>query len=212
MALATYRKKRNFSNTPEPAGKAEKSKQFRFVVQRHNASHLHYDFRLELGGVLKSWAVPKGPSMNPEDKRLAVMVEDHPVSYIHFEGTIPEGNYGAGTVQVWDKGLFVPVDKDTKPISERKALDAIKKGELKFILEGEKIEGGFVLVRLKKDDKNWLLIKHNDDYAVHRHYNSEKLADPEPAKKKKSNAKKAVKKKSAAKAAPKKKKKASKKS
>ena len=197
MALTTYRKKRNFKNTPEPAGKAVRSKQFRFVVQRHNASHLHYDFRLELGGVLKSWAVPKGPSMNPEDKRLAVMVEDHPVSYIGFHGTIPEGNYGAGTVQVWDNGLFIPVDKDTNPISERKALDALKKGELKFVLEGKKIEGGFVLVRLKKDDKNWLLIKHNDDYAVHKQYDSEKFAEKiKPAKKTRS--KKAVVKKKAA--------------
>jgi bifunctional non-homologous end joining protein LigD len=176
MALATYNKKRNFKATSEPEGKAAKKNLFRFVVQRHDASHLHYDFRLELGGVLKSWAVPKGPSMNPEDKRLAVMVEDHPVSYIAFEGEIPEGNYGAGTVEVWDNGVFIPVDKELKEITERAALLALKKGELKIFLKGNKLEGGFVLVRLKKDEKNWLLIKHKDEYATHKKYDSEKLA------------------------------------
>lgn len=176
MALATYNKKRNFKATPEPAGKAGAKNFFRFVVQRHDASRLHYDFRLELGGVLKSWAVPKGPSMNPADKRLAVMVEDHPVSYIHFEGVIPEGNYGAGNVEVWDKGVFIPVDKDLEKLTERQALLALNKGELKFFLKGEKLEGGFVLVRMGKEDKNWLLIKHKDEYAVTRKYDSEKFS------------------------------------
>ena len=189
MALATYNKKRNFKATSEPRGKVEKKRLSRFVVQRHDASRLHYDFRLELGGVLKSWAVPKGPSMNPEDKRLAVMVEDHPVSYIHFEGEIPEGNYGAGTVEVWDKGAFIPVDKDLEKISEQQALKDLDKGELKLFLKGDKIEGGFVLVRFKKDDKNWLLIKHKDEYAVKKKYDSEKfskaaLKRPVKAKKK----------------------------
>ncbi|HEX2627761.1 MAG TPA: DNA polymerase ligase N-terminal domain-containing protein [Chitinophagaceae bacterium] len=196
MALATYNKKRNFKDTPEPAGKAGKKNLFRFVVQRHDATRLHYDFRLELGGVLKSWAVPKGPSMNPEDKRLAVMVEDHPVSYIAFEGTIPEGNYGAGEVEVWDKGLFIPVDEEEQPLTEKQALQWLKGGELKFLLQGQKIEGGFVLVRLK-DEKNWLLIKHKDEYAVKTKYDSERFAAANRKSSKKKAAKKTVKKKAA---------------
>src|SRR5438046_926414 len=159
MRLERYREMRDFSRTPEPRGREilPKKRRLAFYIQRHNATRLHYDFRLELGGVLKSWAVPKGPSMNPEDKRLAVMVEDHPVSYIGFEGEIPKGNYGAGTVEIWDKGVFFPINKEIEKISEKEALLALKKGELKFILKGEKLEGEFVLVRLK-DDKNWLLI------------------------------------------------------
>lgn len=173
MSLATYNKKRNFKQTAEPAGKKETAKKFRFVVQRHQASRLHYDFRLELGGVLKSWAVPKGPSLNPSQKRLAVMVEDHPVSYIGFKGMIPKGNYGAGKVEIWDNGKFEPLDEKHEPISERKALQAIKKGELKFSLKGKKLKGEFVLVRLKDDDKNWLLIKHKDEHAANTIYNAE---------------------------------------
>jgi bifunctional non-homologous end joining protein LigD len=182
MALTKYNTKRNFTATPEPKGKAATKNFFRFVVQRHDASRLHYDFRLELGGVLKSWAVPKGPSMNPADKRLAVMVEDHPVSYIGFEGRIPEGNYGAGTVEIWDKGVYYPINKDHEKISEREALKALDKGELKFLLLGEKIMGEFVLVRLK-DDKNWLLIKHADEYAVRKPYDSEDYRKKSPKKK-----------------------------
>lgn len=183
MPLTTYNKKRNFTDTPEPKGKGNKKNFFRFVVQRHDATRLHYDFRLELGGVLKSWAVPKGPSMNPEDKRLAVMVEDHPVSYIHFEGTIPKGNYGAGEVEVWDKGVFIPVDHELEKLTEKEALRAIEKGELKIFLKGEKLEGGFVLVRLKKDEKNWLLIKHKDEYAINKKYDIEKLSKAKRSKK-----------------------------
>ncbi|HEV7382111.1 MAG TPA: DNA polymerase ligase N-terminal domain-containing protein [Dyadobacter sp.] len=174
MALTTYNKKRDFDDTPEPKGKADKDNQFRFVVQRHDATHLHYDFRLELGGVLKSWAVPKGPSMNPDDKRLAVMVEDHPVSYIDFAGTIPKGNYGAGEVEVWDHGQFFPVDEDLEKLTEKQALAALKKGELKLFLKGKKIEGGFVLVKFKQEGDNWLLIKHKDEYAVDKKYDIEK--------------------------------------
>ncbi len=173
MSLATYNKKRNFKKTSEPAGKKGAGNKFRFVVQRHQATRLHYDFRLELGGVLKSWAVPKGPSLNPSQKRLAVMVEDHPVSYIGFKGTIPKGNYGAGKVEIWDNGSFIPVDENQNPITEKEALQAIKKGELKVELEGKKLKGGFVLVRLKDDDKNWLLIKHKDDHSTNTVYDAE---------------------------------------
>lgn len=168
MALAKYNRKRNFTETSEPEGKADTQSGFRFVVQRHHASHLHYDFRLELGGVLKSWAVPKGPSLDPKDKRLAMMVEDHPVSYIDFEGDIPKGNYGAGHVTVWDKGKFFPVDKDHEKLTEKQALSALHKGELKFSLKGKKLKGEFVLVQLKSDTKNnnsWLLIKHKDEFS-----------------------------------------------
>ena len=168
MALAKYNRKRNFTETSEPEGKADTQSGFRFVVQRHHASHLHYDFRLELGGVLKSWAVPKGPSLDPKDKRLAMMVEDHPVSYIDFEGDIPKGNYGAGHVTVWDKGKFFPVDKDHEKLTEKQALSALHKGELKFSLKGKKLKGEFVLVHLKSDTKNnnsWLLIKHKDEFS-----------------------------------------------
>lgn len=173
MSLTTYQKKRDFKQTKEPKGAKSADKKFRFVVQRHEATRLHYDFRLELGGVLKSWAVPKGPSLNPAQKRLAVMVEDHPVDYIGFKGTIPEGNYGAGKVAIWDKGTFVPVNEKHEPITETKALAAIKKGELKFALKGKKLQGEFVLVRLQDGDKNWLLIKHKDDYAVNKLYDAE---------------------------------------
>jgi bifunctional non-homologous end joining protein LigD len=173
MSLSLYNKKRDFKQTREPRGKANRKSSFRFVVQRHDASRLHYDFRLELGGALKSWAVPKGPSLNPSQKRLAVMVEDHPVDYITFKGTIPEGNYGAGEVDIWDKGTFVPIDGGHDPISEKQALSAIQKGELKFLIKGKKLQGEFVLVRLKKDDKNWLLIKHRDEHAVNTVYDAE---------------------------------------
>ena len=173
MSLATYNKKRNFRKTSEPAGKKQTASKFRFVVQRHQATQLHYDFRLELGGVLKSWAVPKGPSLNPSQKRLAVMVEDHPVDYIGFKGKIPEGNYGAGIVEIWDNGTFEPVNEKHESITEKEALQWLKKGELKFSLKGKKLEGEFVLVKLKDGEKNWLLIKHKDEHSTNTIYNAE---------------------------------------
>jgi bifunctional non-homologous end joining protein LigD len=161
MALEQYNKKRRFSETPEPQGKLERGAQHRFVVQKHRASHLHYDFRLEMDGVLKSWAVPKGPSLDPGDKRLAMQVEDHPVSYFHFEGKIPEGNYGAGTVMVWDTGTW-------EPLGDEHAM--LNKGDLKFRLNGEKLKGEFVLAKMRSrrpgsKGTEWLLIKKKDDAA-----------------------------------------------
>jgi len=180
MSLTKYKQKRNFGDTPEPEGENVKENLFRFVVQRHDATRLHYDFRLELDGVLKSWAVPKGPSMNPEDKRLAVEVEDHPVNYADFFGIIPEGNYGAGTVDIWDHGVYFPVNEDLEKITEKEALKALKKGELKIFLKGENLEGGFVLVRLANDEKNWLLIKHKDAFCDYSRYDIEKIKPVEP--------------------------------
>lgn len=167
MGLSTYRKKRSFDVTPEPQGGKGDLAELRFVVQKHDASRLHYDFRLEIGGVLKSWAIPKGPSLNPEDKRLAMMVEDHPFDYRNFEGVIPEGNYGAGTVIVWDEGAFEPLEPTgSKTSDEKLLLKALKAGSLKFSLHGHKLKGEFALVKLKKAENNaWLLIKHRDEYA-----------------------------------------------
>jgi bifunctional non-homologous end joining protein LigD len=177
MSLTRYRKKRNFGKTAEPKAKVKRSAdQLIFVVQRHKASHLHYDFRIEAEGVLKSWAVPKGPSMNPKDKRLAMMVEDHPYDYKDFEGIIPEGNYGAGIVEVWDKGTVSDMDDSDKRTSEKKLLEGIRKGNLKFKLKGRKLKGEFALVRLRTAGENsWLLIKHNDAYASRTSYSSEDL-------------------------------------
>ena len=162
--LAKYRAKRDFSRTAEPSGEsaAPASKRLRFVIQKHAASRLHYDFRLEAGGVFKSWAVPRGPSLDPADKRLAVEVEDHPIDYGDFEGTIPKGEYGGGTVMLWDRGYWAPEDGfDPEP--------ALNKGELKFVLEGSKLHGSWALVRLRDRERqnryNWLLIKHRDAAA-----------------------------------------------
>jgi bifunctional non-homologous end joining protein LigD len=176
MGLQTYQQKRNFRATPEPRGKiAHSQSKLAFVVQRHKASHLHYDFRLELDGVLKSWAVPKGPSMNPGDKRLAMMVEDHPYSYRTFSGIIPEGNYGAGIVEIWDEGTYSDVDNSGKIDAQRNIRAGLKKGNLKFTLYGKKLKGEFALVRLTKAGNNsWLLVKHRDVHAVNSEYNSEK--------------------------------------
>lgn len=175
MSLSVYKKKRNFKKTPEPLGVNKKSRsKLAFVVQRHKASHLHYDFRLELNGTLKSWAVPKGPSLNPGDKRLAMMVEDHPFDYRKFEGTIPEGNYGAGIVEIWDEGTFSDLDNSDKETAEKKLRAGLKAGSLKVVLYGKKLKGEFALVKLKaKQDNVWLLIKHKDKYSVTEPYNSE---------------------------------------
>ncbi|WP_456312532.1 DNA ligase D [Pseudomonas shirazensis] len=166
MSLSKYNQKRNFKQTEEPKGKIGKSeKDLIFVVQKHAASHLHYDFRLELDGVLKSWAVPKGPSMDPDVKRLAMMVEDHPYDYKDFEGSIPEGNYGAGNVIVWDNGTYTPADGDSA--SAKKTLLAdLNKGRVSFVLKGKKLKGEFSLVKLKgKQENAWLLIKKTDKFA-----------------------------------------------
>ncbi|HET9098378.1 MAG TPA: DNA ligase D [Candidatus Saccharimonadales bacterium] len=166
MALTDYKKKRNFGKTREPAGKVQKRQggNLRFVVQKHHASRLHYDFRLEMEGVLKSWAVPKGPSLNPQDKRLAVMVEDHPLSYRTFEGTIAKGNYGAGEVIVWDEGTYSPVEETDDP--EKILLEQLKAGHLDFTMAGKKLKGRFALIRSAKMEKDgWLLIKKRDEQA-----------------------------------------------
>ena len=175
MGLTVYNKKRNFQETSEPEGKVKKSvSNLIFVVQRHKASRLHYDFRLELDGVLKSWAVPKGPSMNPKDKRLAMMVEDHPYDYKDFEGEIPEGNYGAGIVEIWDNGTYSDIENSPREEAEKNLRAGLKSGDFKFRLFGKKLKGEFVLVKLKgKDDNSWLLIKHRDEYATDEDYNSE---------------------------------------
>lgn len=168
MSLSEYKKKRSFNNTPEPEGKTRKTgTSLKFVIQKHQASSLHYDFRLEMEGVLKSWAVPKGPSLNPSDKRLAMMVEDHPYEYRTFEGIIPKGNYGAGTVIVWDDGTYEPIDKAGNKITEKELLKQLKAGNFHIIMKGKKIRGEYTLVHLKRDnmENGWLLIKIKDGYA-----------------------------------------------
>jgi bifunctional non-homologous end joining protein LigD len=164
MSLTKYREKRNFKVSPEPSGDApaQKARQkLLYVIQKHRATQLHYDFRLEFEGVLLSWAVPKGPSLDPSVKRLAMQVEDHPVDYGGFEGVIPEGEYGGGTVMVWDTGTWTPESPDIA--------EALKKGDLKFSLHGKKLHGSWVLVRThgygSSSGKSWLLIKHRDEFA-----------------------------------------------
>jgi bifunctional non-homologous end joining protein LigD len=172
--LDTYNKKRDFTQTSEPKaeGKSLNKTTHSFVVQRHHASRLHYDFRLEIDGALKSWAVPKGPSMNPKDKRLAVQVEDHPLSYGSFEGSIPQGNYGAGTVSIFDEGQYSPLEVKT----DKEFLKSWKEGSIKFRLEGKILKGDFALVRMQGDSsENWLLIKHKDEYSTDKPFDSEKL-------------------------------------
>jgi bifunctional non-homologous end joining protein LigD len=176
MPLEEYKRKRRFEETPEPPPKVEEKAGHRFVVQKHRATRLHYDFRLEMEGVLKSWAVPKGPSLDPADKRLAMQVEDHPVSYFDFEGTIPQGNYGAGTVMVWDLGTWEPlspqpVNGKYVPGTEAEAVEMLQKGDLKFRLHGQKLNGDFALIHMRarrpgSKGTEWLLIKKHDEYAV----------------------------------------------
>ncbi|QQX75491.1 MULTISPECIES: DNA ligase D [Aequorivita] len=171
MALQDYIKKRKFNKTPEPEGELDDNNAYRFVIQRHKASHLHYDLRLEMEGVLKSWAVPKGPSMNPSDKRLAIMTEDHPVKYLTFHGVIPKGNYGAGVMDIWDEGTY-QVLEDEDPVKQ------LKNGDLKIEFYGKKIKGAFALVKMKRDtEKNqWLLIKKKDAFSTDLHYDAEIFA------------------------------------
>jgi bifunctional non-homologous end joining protein LigD len=162
--LTEYNAKRDFTRTAEPAGRVPKpsGKTLHFVIQKHAASHLHYDVRLELDGVMKSWAVPKGPSLDPSIRRLAMEVEDHPIAYNTFEGTIPQGEYGGGTVMLWDRGTY-EADDDGGPASLRSGYE---KGELRFVMHGKRIRGGFVLARLHRPGRpQWLLIKRRDDYA-----------------------------------------------
>src|SRR5213594_1120758 len=183
MPLEEYKRKRRFAETPEPPPKLEKKSQHRYVVQKHRATRLHYDFRVEMEGVLKSWAVPKGPSLDPADKRLAMQVEDHPVSYFDFEGTIPEGNYGAGTVMVWDVGTWEPLSPEPVkgkfvPGTDAEASAMIKKGDLKFRLHGKRLNGDFALIHMRSrrpgsKGTEWLLIKKQDD-AVIKGYDIEK--------------------------------------
>lgn len=172
VSLKDYRQKRKFDQTPEPKGKAAKSSPgpLRFVVQMHSATRLHFDFRLEFGGTLKSWAVPKGPSLNPLDQRLAVFVEDHPLEYGSFEGIIPKGNYGAGTVLIWDEGTYVERSSADRNQSEAAMLKGLEKGHITFVLNGEKLKGEFALIKFKKDkgQKSWLLVKKRDEHATYK--------------------------------------------
>jgi len=175
MGLKEYRKKRRFDVTSEPSGqekaRAKLRRKLAFVVQKHRATALHYDFRLEWNGVLLSWAVPKGPSLDPSVKRLAMAVEDHPLEYAKFEGIIPEGEYGGGTVMLWDNGGWTPESPDVD--------EALKKGDLKFSLDGKKLRGSWVLVRTKGryqgEKPTWLLIKHRDEFA-----RADDIAEEEP--------------------------------
>jgi bifunctional non-homologous end joining protein LigD len=165
--LSEYKKKRDFEKTAEPAGKrvvARSRHALKFVIQKHAATALHYDFRLELDGVMKSWAVPKGPSYDPKVKRLAMEVEDHPIEYNTFEGTIPKGQYGGGTVMLWDRGTYEPEGGG----GEEALRDGYERGDLKFVLHGKRLEGAWVLVRMRRGESGrsqWLLIKHRDETA-----------------------------------------------
>jgi len=167
-ALKEYKKKRELSRSPEPSGKVTSKKTDKniFVIQKHDSSRLHYDLRLEINGVLVSWAVPKGPSLNPKDKRLAIQTDDHPLDYATFEGVIPESNYGAGTVMVWDIGTYKNIKtKGGKLIPIEQCL---KNGQIEVWLEGKKLTGGFALIKMQDRENQWLLIKMKDEYASAR--------------------------------------------
>lgn len=168
--LKDYKTKRNFNETPEPKPKLSnrQASESIFVIQKHSASHLHYDLRLELNGVLKSWAIPKGPSLNPADKRLAIMVEDHPFDYRNFEGIIPKGNYGAGAVIIWDEGVYSAIGAKDKKESEKMISKGLEKGHLKLAFYGNKIKGEFALIKTHtsdKEDRAWLFIKKSDEFS-----------------------------------------------
>jgi bifunctional non-homologous end joining protein LigD len=183
-SLAEYRRRRQFGATPEPRGNAGPAEGNRFVVQEHHARRLHWDFRLEVDGVMKSWAVPKGPSLNPADKRLAIQTEDHPIEYNKFEGTIPAGHYGAGTVSIWDAGTF-------EPEGAASMREQIERGELKFILYGKRLHGSFVLVKIRPrertEKREWLLIKHRDE-AADPNWHIEESSEAVPPEKKRARA------------------------
>ncbi|MBD3167935.1 MAG: DNA ligase [candidate division Zixibacteria bacterium] len=166
-SLKEYRKKRDFKSTSEPTGKKKKSSDKPiFVIQKHDASNLHYDFRLEIDGVLKSWAIPKGPSMDPRDKRLAILTEDHPIGYAEFEGVIPEEEYGGGTVMIWDRGTYENIKGENDDEEKVKVIKAYKNGHLTVFLHGDKLEGGYALIKTKRGKGDqWLLIKMDDEYA-----------------------------------------------
>lgn len=171
MSLKVYNKKRKFNQTPEPRGKTAKGTgPLQFAIQMHSATRLHWDFRLEFGGVLKSWAVPKGPSLNPLDQRLALFVEDHPIDYGSFEGIIPKGNYGAGTVMLWDRGTYVERGSEGRKDSEAAMKEGLEKGHITFVLNGEKLKGEFALIKLKKasEQNAWLLVKKRDEYSTYK--------------------------------------------
>jgi bifunctional non-homologous end joining protein LigD len=160
LGLDVYKRKRDFAKTPEPKPRrASTSGALKFVIQKHRATALHYDFRLEAGGTLRSWAVPKGPSLDPKQRRLAMEVEDHPLEYANFEGVIPEGEYGGGTVMIWDEGVWAPMEN----VDPAKTIDS---GEIRIVLEGKKLKGSFTLVRT--GDRKWLLMKRKDEYASTR--------------------------------------------
>ncbi len=173
MSLKDYKNKRELEPTSEPNGISKDSDlpkeddELIFIVQKHHASHLHYDFRLESEGVLKSWAVPKGPTLDPAIKHLAVLVEDHPLKYKDFIGIIPEGNYGAGSVEIWDKGTYHALETYNRQDTTKKVKEGFAKGHITIILKGNRLNGEFAFVRLKKGKiNNWLMIKKNDQFAI----------------------------------------------